>query len=270
MSFLKEKLKMGKRVYGSAVVSPSPLWPNMVKKCGLDFVFLDTEHMPLERATLSSMCQVYNALGLTPIVRTPSPDPYEASKAMDAGAVGIVAPYLETPEQIHALVGAVKYRPLKGERLDTILAGESVAEPELAQYIEERNSDNIVIANIESTPALERLDDMLDVPGVDGVFIGPHDLSCSLGLPEDYQHPRFKSAVKEIIKKCRERDIAVGIHFPDWPEYQVEWANAGATIIIYSADIFLYAKQLEQDMGFIKKQLGDDHIDSSESILPVI
>lgn len=264
------RLRNGERVYGSAIVSTSPLWPRVVKNCGLDFVFLDTEHMPLDRSTVTSMCQVYRALDLPPIVRIPSPDPFEASKAMDGGAVGIVAPYLESAEQIRALVGAVKYRPLKGERLAGILSGDITLEPETARNIKNYNAGNIFIANIESVPALDRLDEMLSVPGLDGVFIGPHDLSYSLGVPEDYENPAFKNAVRRIIQNCRERNLAVGVHFPDWPERQVEWAQAGANIVIYSADMFLYAKQLKSDLDYIKEQLGDGGADADESSAPVI
>ncbi len=265
-----QRLASGERVYGTAIVSPSPLWPKVVKSCGLDFVFLDTEHIPLGRETLASMCQAYRALEIAPIVRIPNPDPYEASKAMDAGAVGIVAPYLESPEQIRDLVGATKYRPLKGKRLQEILNSEIGPGRELSDYLEKYNAGNVCIANIESLPALDRLDDMLAVAGLDGVFIGPHDLSCSLGLPEQYNHPQFKEALSEIIRKSREHHLAVGVHFPNWPEYQVEYVRAGANIVIHSADITLFARQLKQDLDDIRKNIGDNEKAGDDMQTPVI
>ncbi len=259
-----------KFVYGTAIVSPSPLWPGVVKQTGLDFVFLDSEHMPLDRAILAAMCHNYRALGIAPIVRIPSPDPYEASKAMDAGATGVVAPYLESVDSLRALVGAVKLRPLKGERLQKMLNNEILPAPALQAYLEKYNAGNVCIANIESAPARNRLDDILNVPGLDGVFIGPHDLSCSLGLPEQYDAPQFKEAVREIIRKCRERGLAVGVHFPNWPEYQVEYAKAGATIIIYSADLTLFARQLKNDLDYIRKNIGDSETTAGDGRTPVI
>jgi hypothetical protein len=120
--FFAERLRCADRLYGTLIVSPSPHWVPVVASLGLDFVFIDTEHIPLDREKLAWMCQAYHAVGLPPIVRITSPDPYEACVALDGGAVGIVAPYVETPEQVRELVGAVKKRPLKGRTLARHLA----------------------------------------------------------------------------------------------------------------------------------------------------
>src|SRR5208282_2021481 len=100
----------------------------------------------------------------------------------------------ETADQIRALAGAVKLRPLKGRRLQEALRDRNSLEPELREYVDNRNADKILIANIESVPAIENLHEICSVPGLDAVLIGPHDLSCSLGVPEQYQHPRFDEA----------------------------------------------------------------------------
>src|SRR5262245_18207225 len=103
-----EALHEGRRVFASAIVAMSPLWPALAKQAGIDFVFVDTEHIPLDRQTLSWICQTYQALGLPPVVRIPCNDPFEACKVLDAGASGVIGPYVETAEQVRALVGAVK------------------------------------------------------------------------------------------------------------------------------------------------------------------
>ncbi len=211
--FLKH-LKSGRRLYGTMIVSSSPLWPPAVKRAGADFVFIDTEHTPIERATLAQMCVAYRALELPPLVRIPSPDPCEACQVLDGGAAGVLAPYIEHAEQVRDLVGATKLRPLKGERLEEALNDRACLGSELNDYLDRRNAGNFLLINIESVPALERLEQILAVPGLDGVIIGPHDLSVSLGVAEQYGHPRFEAAVDEIISKVRERGLAVGIHFP--------------------------------------------------------
>src|SRR3954469_14409515 len=155
-----QALHDGRRVYSSAIVAMSPLWPNLTKQSGIDFVFVDTEHIPLDRQTLSWICQTYQALGLPPVVRLPCNDPFEASKALDAGAGGVIGPYLETADQVRGLVGAVKLRPLKGRRLQEAVRDRTTLGPELRDYLEQRNGDKILIANIESVPALENLDDI--------------------------------------------------------------------------------------------------------------
>ncbi|MBT6004514.1 MAG: aldolase, partial [Prolixibacteraceae bacterium] len=180
---LAEKLKNGKNIYGTCIISTSPIWSKVVANSGLDFVFLDNEHIPMDRTELTFLCQTYSALGISPIVRIPSPDPYTACMAKDAGAVGIITPYIESEDQVRQMVGATKYRPLKGERLQNVLNGNEILEPELKDYLEKYNEGSLCIINVESLVAVENLDALLNVPGLDAVIIGPHDLSINMGLP---------------------------------------------------------------------------------------
>jgi len=253
-------LKRGKRLYGTAVFSPSPLWPSAVKRAQVDFVFIDTEHTPFDRTVLAQMCLSYKACGLPPLVRIPSPDPQEARKVLDGGASGILAPYIESPEQVRELVGAVKLRPLKGERLREALHKKDSLTPELKDYLKDWNKDNFLMINIESVPAIERLDRILAEPGLDGVIIGPHDLSINLGLPEQYHDPRFEDAVRQIISSVREKGLGVGIHFSQEAELQIKWAKAGANIIMHSSDMAMFQQRLKDDITAIrhalKKEVG--------------
>ena len=254
---LLKKIKAGRIVYGTCFTSTSPTWPAIASRAGLDFVFLDTEHIPLERMEISRMCQVFRAMGIAPIVRIPSPDPYRACQMMDAGAEGVVAPYLETVGQIKELVGALKYRPLKGELLEKVLDSPKTLEDQLSRYLEKWNEGNVCIANIESVPALNRLEDLLAVPGLDAVFIGPHDLSISLGIPEQYDHPIFEEAVKRIIRISRINGLSVGIHFSESPERQIRWIKEGINLVIHSSDLALFSQRLQQDMNAIKLFAGE-------------
>jgi len=260
---LKTALKNGSRIYGTAILSTSPHWPEVVKQVGLDYVFIDTEHIPLGREALAQMCQVYSAHGIPPIVRIPSPDPFEACKVLDGGASGILAPYIETIDQVKALVGAVKLRPLKGRKLKTILDNRDSVDPVLNTYINSRNENNILLINIESVPALENLNSILGVPGLDGIIIGPHDLSCSMNIPEEYQNPVFEEAVTKIISSARDLDLAVGIHLSEGPELQVQWAKTGANIILHSSDISLFGKALHADINKIRSDL-EEQIDKGK------
>jgi len=253
-----EKLRGGKRVYGTCFTSTAPSWPLSLQKAGLDFVFIDNEHIAMNRADLAKLCQIITSYGISPIVRIPSPDHYLASQAIDAGAVGVVAPYLESVNQIRDLVGAVKYKPLKGEVLARVLKGEEKLNDKTQAYIEKVNAGRMAIANIESVPAMNKLDELLSVPGLDAVFIGPHDLSVSLGHPEEYDHPVFEAAVKKIIQTARGKGLAIGIHFSFEPERQIKWVKEGANIIVHSFDIALFTQRLIHDMKIIKAGVGDD------------
>ncbi len=263
---LLQKLKNGQNVYGTCFTSTAPMWPKVVKQAGLDFVFIDTEHIPLDRAELAKMCQIFRSLDITPIVRIPEPNPFLACQVIDGGALGVVAPYLESVGQIKDLVGATKLRPIKGEKLRNYLHGIEEMPSELKQYIANHNAANICIANIESVPALQCLDDLLSVEGLDAVFIGPHDLSVSLGLPEQYDHPDFEAAVRSIIHQTRAKGLSIGIHFSLEPERQIRWMKEGVNIVVHSFDVALFSQRLQHDMDIIKKAAGDsptaDHIAS--------
>jgi len=256
-SELAQALRAGDRVYGTCVLSPAPQWPLMIAGAGLDFVFLDTEHVVLDRNELSWMCHTYSKCGLAPIVRIPSPDPYRACQMIDGGAAGVIAPYLESVEQVQQHRGAVKLRPLKGQRLQRVLAGKEQLEDELQKYLDSRNKNNVCIINIESVPALDALDDIVAVPGVDALLVGPHDLSISLGIPERYSHPRFEEAIQTIIKKGRDAGLGVGIHFSDGMDPMIDWAKSGMNMILYSSDFQIVSENLRADINRFRTELGD-------------
>jgi 4-hydroxy-2-oxoheptanedioate aldolase len=253
---LGQALRSGKRVYGTLVVSPSPRWPQSMRGMDLDFVFIDTEHIAIDRHPLSWMCQLYEAIGMVPIVRVPAPDPYMISMVIDGGARGVVAPYIETVDQVRMMREAVKVRPIRGCRGKQAAAGEPLGD-DLQRYVDGFNQDNLLILNIESVPALESLDNLLDVPGIDAILIGPHDLTCSLGVPEQYDHPRFRQAVSTIFSKARQRGIGAGIHYSGDPRTQVEFARLGANMIIHSSDVVTFTRHMRAELDFIRGQVGD-------------
>lgn len=258
---LNKALHEGQRVYGTLIVSPSPHWPLAVASLGLDFVFIDTEHKALDRSQVAWMCRTYAAMGLAPLVRIPSPDPYQACMILDGGATGVIAPYVETVEQVRRLVGAVKYRPLKGKKLDGFLFNNEKLEPELQQHLEKNNKNNVLVVNIESVAAMEALDDILAVPGLDAILIGPHDLTHSLGIPEQYDNPKHMTAVKEIIQKARARHIGAGIHMgfsdPCGLELEKQWVADGGNLVVHSSDIQAFAAAMKSDLDAIREVVGD-------------
>jgi 4-hydroxy-2-oxoheptanedioate aldolase len=152
----------------------------------------------------------------------------------------------------------VKLRPLKGQLLVEALEGKAALEPDLSSYLEERNQAGVLMINIESTPAIEALDEILSVGGVDAVIVGPHDLSCSLGIPEKYQHPRFEEAIGTIIHKSRAHGVGVGVHaFWESIPQEIEWARLGANVILHSVDVLLFRKALVAELRQIRAALGE-------------
>lgn len=134
----RSQLRSGEPLLGTLLVAQSPLWPKIIKGSGLDFVFIDTEHIAIGRESLSWMCRTYAAMGVPPLVRLTSPNPYDATVVLDDGAAGVVAPYIERPEEAEALAIATKQRPLKGQRAIEAAAGETLPDA-LRAYIDRRH-----------------------------------------------------------------------------------------------------------------------------------
>ncbi|MDP6118956.1 MAG: aldolase/citrate lyase family protein [Planctomycetota bacterium] len=262
---LRGALRSGKRVYGTCVCSNNARWAAVVRGLGLDLVFLDTEHIPQDRGELAWMCQTYAAMGIAPVVRVPEPDPYQACIVLDGGAQGVIAPYVETVEEVKRLAGAVKHRPLKGARLRRALDGEETLEPVLTEYLANWNKNNVLIINIESQTAIDALEDLLAVEEVDSILIGPHDLSLNLGVPEQYDHPKFDAAVREIFTKARAAGKGAGVHFSDGLEQEVVWArDTGANLIMHSSDLAMFRGAMDSDIVRMKEMLGDAVSESGE------
>lgn len=251
----KKKLHNGDQVFGTLIASPSPLWPKVLAGCGLDFVFIDTEHVALDRSQVSWMCRTYMALGLPPLVRIPSPNPYEATVVLDDGAAGVIAPYIESQAEVITLRGASKIRPLKGGKMNEILGGAEVA-PEMNDYLTHFNENHILVVNIESVPALKALDDILEVPGLDAVLIGSHDLSCSLDVPEQYNDPLFLKTAETIFKKARNKRVGAGIHAWSDLDYQTRLVGMGANMLIHKSDVMYVANGLKTELAQIQAKLG--------------
>jgi 4-hydroxy-2-oxoheptanedioate aldolase len=254
---LRQKLHAGERVYGIALEGyGQPRFPRYFADVGLDFVWLDSEHAPNNRETMAWALQLYAACNVAPLLRIPEISASQAAMGVDAGAHGIIVPYVETVNQVKALVGAVKYRPLKGAALSAAVEEQTFPNEATKQYLHEYNPDANLIIMIESPAGVANLPDLLAVGGVDAVLIGPHDLSISHGIPEQYDHPIFVSAVERIIHVCQAHEVGVGMHFisgsVDWA---LEWAQKGFNFISYRGDTLFVARGISGELHYLREQL---------------
>jgi len=277
---LVQLLRSDKTAYGTLIQSPSPFW---VAWGGafiaetVDFVFIDTEHTPLQRQDLSAMCTMYRGVGLPALVRVV--DPEEARQALDGGAAGVVCPYMETVDQVKALRGAVKLRPFKGKRLEEALNGDKIEGDEISEYIKNKGAEKALVLNIESQAAIDNLEAMLAPElGVDAVLIGPHDLSCNLGVPEQYDHPKFQDAVKTIFRKARNAGVGASIHqIGDLFGPGMDATTAGTMIrdwgcnnIVMGGDLALFISGLQQSVNKVKEIAGEETKELSSSTRGVV
>ncbi len=258
---IRKRLRSGERVYGTHIVSlGNPVEARMKAEMEMDFVFICAEHMPIDRTEISMMCQFYSALGISPMVRIPYPSAHWANMFLDAGAQGIVAPYVETVEQVNDLVGAVRYRPIKGKFLNDVLSGKREFAPKLKTYLEDWNRNNYLIIGIESVEAINKLEELIDNDGVDGVFLGPHDITCSMEIPEEYDNPKFVETIKDVIRRCRKLNKGVGFH-GDLTNY----LDTDLNFVLNKADVVWMRNTLNAEFRKLRKHFGDTYQRWSET-----
>ncbi len=261
-SQIREKLHRGERVYGTHIASlMNPMAAMMATELDLDFAFFCTEHMPLDRTEVSLMCHLYASHGISPIVRVPSPDAAAVSMALDGGAEGIVVPYVETVEEVRAMVGACKYRPIKGRLLRDTLDGAAELPARTQRFLSAFNRHHYLIIGVESVPAIERLDELIAVEGVDGVFLGPHDITVSMGIPAEYEHPRFIAALEDVIRRCRAAGVGVGLHYQLLRlrrETLSRLLDAGMNWLINGADIAIMCRAMNEELRLLRSMDAGD------------
>lgn len=251
---LRNAILNGEKVYGTLAVSGSPHFFAAMRNLPIDFIFIDMEHITYNVETLSWMCHAYRAANIAPIVRILSPDPYLASRALDYGAQGILAPYVEQVEDVVNLVGAVKYKPIKGEKLKQILQNRSSITPKLKAKLDETNKDHVLFINIESPTGIDHLDAFLSIEGLDGVIIGPHDLSFSHEIPEEYTTETYKGLIARIIEKTRSHGLGAGCHsgFSHSLELQKTWVELGANIVLHGSDMTFFQEKAMDDLSKLR------------------
>jgi len=261
---IRERLHSGERVYGTQLaIEHDGRSAAVLAQLELDFVFFCGEHHPVVLSDLSMLCHYFQARNVSPLVRISHPSAVEAARVLDAGAQGILAPYVETVEQAQEVVGAVHYRPLKGRLLADLLTGRKTPNEKTLRYLGRFNRNGYVILGVESLPAYENLDRLLGVGGVDGIFVGPHDLSVSMGIAEEWDHPEYLRVIEDIIARCRAAGRGVGVHlfghmFPQ--ETIVRFLEKGMNLVIYSSNVILARDSLREGLDRIRREAGEGAI----------
>jgi 4-hydroxy-2-oxoheptanedioate aldolase len=212
---LRQALAARKVVYGTWVQTPSPEVVEILGWSGWDFVILDLEHGPYGPEGLPHLVRAAEASGTTPLVRVPLSAPHEVGKALDVGAAGIVVPGVSSADDGARAVRLTRLPP-HGSR------GSSPSTRQLhysalpfTSLTEEGARQPLVVLQVEARLATSDLGGILGIDGLDVIFIGPYDLSTSLGLPGQFDHPKVKEAISEIVSRAAERGVAVGIWVPD-------------------------------------------------------
>jgi 2-keto-3-deoxy-L-rhamnonate aldolase RhmA len=230
------------------VTLSSPEVAELLAEAGFDWLFLDGEHTPMEPPQIQAMLQ---AAGQTPcLVRVPSSESTRIAKALDAGAAGVIVPQVNSAEQAREVVAASRYAPI-GRR------GRGLARAhrygfKLQEYSQTANDTVTVIVQAEHRDAVEAIDDIVQVPGLDGVLIGPYDLSSSFGRPGDVDHPDVRAAIARVLAACRAAGLPAGM-FGLSAEAVNPYIAEGFTLITVGIDVLLLGNAAMALLAAIKK-----------------
>ena len=238
---LRSCWKNGKGAINAWCSIPSMVTAEMTSMNDFDSITIDMQHGLVDYQAALSMLQVISGSGKTPMVRVPWNEPGIIMKALDAGALGIICPMINTPEDAQNFVGATRYAPLgyrsSGPTRAMMVHG--------SQYHDEADEKIISFAMIETVEALENVDKIAATQGLTGIYIGPSDLSISMGYKPglDRQEPEMIEAIKKIENACKKNNIKVGIHCLS-PSYLKDKLSNGYDLATLASDIRIYAEGL--------------------------
>ena len=240
---LKARLAKGEAVWGTFVFEyGSPAVPRILKAAGWDYILIDTEHASFGMETVGNLLHVSAAVGLPAVVRVPEAQRSLLSRPLDAGALGVMIPRVESKAQAERIVQYTKYHPMgdRGVALGTAHnAYESVSGK---RFIRQANQEILVIMQIETQRGMEHLDEILSVPGLSVAYLGPHDLSTSMGLPGEVGHPRVVEAISEFLRGCKRHGVVPGIWVDSIKDGRT-WMRRGARFMTYGADFAMVMAQ---------------------------
>jgi len=234
----KVKLAEGKPVFGCFLRYAEPSLAEYVAMLGWDFLVFDGEHGTLQPRDVEDLCRALELHGVTPIARVTTNQPHIILRFLDTGVHGVHVPWVNSAEAAEQVVRSVKYGP-RGERgLAGTRASEwSLNEP-LSAYVERANRETLVVIHIETQEAVDAIEEYVKIDGVDVLFLGPTDLSQSLGHPGDAGHPEVTAAMERVARVVAPSDKTLGIYAGSATMTR-EWLDRGARYFTTGVETFL-------------------------------
>lgn len=210
---VKQSLRAGKAQFGTLLNFGDPLVAEMMASVGFDWLLVDTEHGPIDLATVAAMFATVTRYPVAPLVRVPAIAEERFKQALDAGAWGVLAPNVRTRAEAELLVAACKYPPAGVRSLGSGRFSLSFrTDPQT--YFQRANDELLLIAQIEHIDAVRNIDAILSVPGIDACYVGPNDFCASMGLAPSLEppHREFEEAMQTVLAAARRHGVAPGIH----------------------------------------------------------
>lgn len=236
---IKHALRNGQSVIGTMVAEiRQPAIIQLLANAGFDFVIIDNEHGPFNIETIADLSRTARYLGVTPIVRVPElAYPYLA-QSLDVGAQAIMLPRVTDVEQVKQAVQIIKYPPVGQRGCALSRAHTNFKGGPVGEVMEAANAESMVVIQIETQSALEQIDAIVSVPGVDVAFIGPNDLSIALGVAGQTTSPVLVAAIEKVMDACQRHNVIAAIQMNDL-KLAAFWAQRGIRMLSFSAEVGL-------------------------------
>ncbi len=250
MSKIKDDLKSGKSIVGTMVcMVENPDILQILKVCGFDLVIIDCEHGGIDYAPVGRMLNMGRVIGLPTLVRIPEARREMILKYMEMGAAGFLLPNCDTPEQAKELVNHALYYPDGNRGVSMLRAHCGYNKPaNTVEYMKQANADALLICQVESPTSVANIDAILSVPGVDAAFIGPNDLSQSLGLMGQFDHPTVVEAIDKVIAAAKRHNKWSGIHIVGATASLKKWMAKGMTLNLWSNEVTMIMNNAQQGL----------------------
>ena len=210
MNTVKDVLREGKTAIGTSASVKSPV--DFLADAGFDFILFDTQHRAVEIKELQYQVQAMKGKRASPVIRVGSNDQAQICYALDIGARGIIVPMVNTKEEAVDMINWCKYPP-EGKRSSAGMRGEWGEFENYRKYMSAVNEELLIIPMIETMKSLNNIEDILSVPGIDVLLVGPSDLSINLDLPLDYLNPKYQETLDHIANACENAGVVPGMYF---------------------------------------------------------
>ena len=189
----------------------------------------------------ADMIRAAKAVGISPIVRVPGTAPIHVMRALDAGADGVQVPQLTSLEQVRAVCEAARYYPEGQRGMCAYGAAAGYSTIPFDQHMKTSNQEALVVIHVENEWSAAHISDILEIPGIDVVFCGPNDMSQSMGIPNQLDHPRLTALLDGVFETCGKKNIPTGM-FVRQPEMMSRWLERGVKYLTCSVDVGMYAE----------------------------
>lgn len=252
---LKDKIASRKLTLGSWITLGHPAVAEILARAGFDFLVIDLEHSVIGIESAGELIRVIDLCGVAPLVRLTSNDPDLIKRVMDAGAHGILVPMVNSAAEAAKAVAATRYAP-RGTRGAGLARAQGYG-VSFQEYVKWQQEGPVVIVQIEHKDALAQMDAILSVPGVDGFILGPYDLSCSLGIPGQFDHPEYTGALARALEAGKKAGRPAGLHIVEPDPQQLRQAiREGYTFLAYSVDFRMLDASARQGIAALKDSRG--------------